>query len=183
MKSRLQEKIERRIQAVKDERVANVLGVIGVVGIGATIYCLLQYDSIVIKFNAVVLTHVIIGVIVGSITYGYKRKKRGKEFNVYLHFIWTAIVYGEICMAAFLFTNRAFTSGIPVSKTYSIIERRPKYRSLPASVLFQIADYEMQWTVPGKSIEDLNAANKIKFSVIEGFCGIDIVQEVSLVYE
>jgi hypothetical protein len=71
---RLQKKLDKKIQELKENKIAKFLLAVGLLAFILAIYSCKQYNLTIIDFKHVVYVHLFASVVFGALTYNYKQK-------------------------------------------------------------------------------------------------------------
>ena len=175
MNKKLAKKIECKIQAAKDKRLARIFLFIGLLSFISFIYSGRQYNLTIIKFEYVLALHIVIGLIIGKLTLKYKEKFMAKDFNILRHFIWTILVYGSIFSALFYLINRQFADKKEYKLSFEILERHQTYKSSTNYTVISIQDFTKDINFPDNNITELKNSNYVTLTLSNGFFGFPVI--------
>ena len=180
MNKQLRKKIEKKIQIAKEKRFGKLFIWVGLVAFISFIYSARQYQLTIVEFEFVVAAHIIIGLIFGILTLKYKEKLEGKDFNIFRHFIWTMLVYGEIFCGLFFMTNRQFADKKEYELSFQILERHRTYRNSVNYAIISVQDFKKDINFPNNEMTELNIANYVSLTLTKGLWGFPIIKKSKL---
>lgn len=175
MNKLLARKIEQKIKAAKEKRLGKLFFLIGLIAFISFIYSGRQYNLTIVKFEYLVAVHIFSGIIFGILTLKYKEKLDGKDFNIFRHFIWTTVIYGEIFCALLFMANNLFADKNEYELSCQIIERNITHKSSTNYATISIQDFEKDIYFPNNEMSELNNANNVTLTLCDGLWGFPII--------
>jgi hypothetical protein len=183
LSDRFQHKIDRKKKKAQGGKILGLLILVGILALGLCIDSGRVARQTIINTEPIVLMYILSGLVFGSLTYNYHLRLMKKDFLGLTHFSVAILLFGHLTASIFYITNRKFSDGKTEVIQAAIIKRLEAYRRLSNRVIVLVDGVEQDISFANKSMSQINGANYVNLTVINGRWGFHIILNSELTYK
>lgn len=180
MNKLLERKLQGKEKRRKEEKISFLLLLLGLLAFICFIYSERQYDLTIVQFKYVVVINATAGVLLGGLTYVYRKKNQDKSINAVSHFVWAIIITGSITSAIFLSVNKEFPKSNDYIVKSKILERHEAYRHSTPYIRIDISGFTQDIHFPNNDMTEINNSNFVILTLKDGFFGFPVIIDKKL---